>query len=255
MKEYFYMKELMDYFQISRDAIKYYEEKGLITSCRDGNGYRKFDQVMFKKIEKICTMRSLGFSLDEIKLSLFEGHMKKNGELAFAERIEKIEQQERLLKMSKKLLLSNREFSRSFEQYYQNCHVYPEFFVCLASENEEECSQDNLWKREIHIFEIGDNGDLRSEKDYGKVILDEIVADAEICEKCRYKREVVKSEAIRMVIKKSESSKLPEYIREMYHWGRKHDLQNGNKVYCKFYYYCEPEEEGIVFDLYLPVEK
>lgn len=255
MKEYFYMRELMDYFKISRDAIKYYEQKGLITSCRDKNGYRKFDRVMFKKLERICTMRSLGFSLDEIKLSIFEGQMYKNGELAFEARIKEIEQQERLLGMAKKLLLSNREFSRSFSEYYQNCHLYEDFFVCLSSRNEEECQQEALWRRELHVFEIDEHGEIQSEQEYQKVIQDEIVVDDDICSQCEYRSKGrIKSSAIRLVIKKSESDRLPEYIREMYRWGIEHDCHMEKKVYSKYSYYCEPEEEGIVLDLYLPVK-
>lgn len=256
MKEYFYMKEIMEYFNISRDAIKYYEQKGLITSYRDKNGYRKFTTVMFKKIEWICTMRSIGVSLDEIKLSLSEGQMIKNGELAFAARIQEIEEQKKRLELAEKVLLSNREFVRSIPEYYLNCHLYPKFFICLASVDERACEQDALWRRGLHVFEIDSNGEIQSEYEYEKIVQDAVVVNYGICEECKRKGDsYVEGPAIRMVIKKSDADRIQDYIKEMHQWGMEYEISMKDRVYCTYAYYCETEEEGIALDLYLPVRQ
>ncbi len=259
MKEYFYMKDLMDYLKITRDAIKYYEQKGLITSCRDRNGYRKFNQVTFQKLERICTMRTLGFSLDEIKLSLSKGRMSENGEAAFDARLNEIEEQRQLLETRKKLLLRNREFSKSFDEYYQNCHLYDSFFVCIASSNREKCRQATLWRRELSVYVMDESGEIKAEEEFSRVILDDAVVDNLVCDKCCHGRNgLIQSRAIRLVIKQSESDNLANYIRDMYRWSACHGYQTGNKVYAQYAFYYEQEdgeqkEEGIAVDLYLPV--
>ena len=258
MKEYYRMKDLMDYFKISRDTIKYYEQKGLITSCRDRNGYRKFDQVMFQKLERICTMRTLGFTLNEIKLSLSKGRMSENGEAAFEARLNEIEEQRRMLEIRKEWLLSNRTFSKSFEKYYQNGHLYDKFFACLASSNQGKCLQDVLWRRELSVYTVNEDGKITAEEDFSGVILDEVVADSKLCEKCCYRQDgLIKGLAIRLVFKQSERDNLTNYIRDMYRWGNAHGYQMSSKVYAQYAFYYEHEngeqEEGIAIDLYLPV--
>ena len=50
---------------ISRDAVRFYEREGLISSQRAENGYREFSAEMLQQLLYVRTAQSLGFSLSE----------------------------------------------------------------------------------------------------------------------------------------------------------------------------------------------
>lgn len=51
---------------LSRKALEYYEEKGLIQPIRLKNGYRDYSEDDLKSLQKINVLRKLGLSTDEI---------------------------------------------------------------------------------------------------------------------------------------------------------------------------------------------
>ena len=59
--------ELLD---LTKKAIRYYEEAGLIEPKIEGNGYRDYSEENIRKLVIIKTLRSLYFSIDEIRLCL-----------------------------------------------------------------------------------------------------------------------------------------------------------------------------------------
>ena len=48
-------------------AIRFYEERGLITSTRQTSGHRRFERSTIRRISFIRICQQLGYSLDEIK--------------------------------------------------------------------------------------------------------------------------------------------------------------------------------------------
>ncbi|MBL0728582.1 MerR family transcriptional regulator [Piscinibacter sp. HJYY11] len=52
---------------LGRDAIRFYERKGLLGKIpRSANNYRDYPPALVKEIKLLRSMQSLGFSLDEI---------------------------------------------------------------------------------------------------------------------------------------------------------------------------------------------
>jgi MerR family transcriptional regulator, copper efflux regulator len=51
---------------LSRDALRFYEKRGLIRSVRHANGYRDYPEETARLVGYIRTAQSLGFSLSEI---------------------------------------------------------------------------------------------------------------------------------------------------------------------------------------------
>jgi len=79
-KDFFIMtrQELLKVSEIAREAgvtlrtIRYYDELGLITpACRTDSNYRLYDKSSIRAIKLINNLKSLGFTLEEIK-ELFE---------------------------------------------------------------------------------------------------------------------------------------------------------------------------------------
>lgn len=52
---------------MTKRAIKYYEEKGLLSIKKDDNGYRNYTQEDVETLKKISIYRKLGISIDDIK--------------------------------------------------------------------------------------------------------------------------------------------------------------------------------------------
>ncbi|MCY1314780.1 MerR family transcriptional regulator [Sinorhizobium sp. GL28] len=59
--------ELSERAGVSHRTIHYYERLGLVTPAeREGTGYRYYDEVAVKRLEKIAALKRLGLSLDEV---------------------------------------------------------------------------------------------------------------------------------------------------------------------------------------------
>ncbi|KAA9220402.1 MULTISPECIES: MerR family transcriptional regulator [Aerococcus] len=52
---------------LTRKAIEYYEEKGLVAPHREENGYRIYSELDLEKLHKIATLRKLGLNLNEVE--------------------------------------------------------------------------------------------------------------------------------------------------------------------------------------------
>ena len=74
--------EVAAHFGITTRAIRFYEDKGLISPRRE-NGSRVFDLSDKERIKKILRAKRIGFSLDDIKLfmDVIDGEVKSRDEL------------------------------------------------------------------------------------------------------------------------------------------------------------------------------
>lgn len=59
--------EVSDYLKITKKAINLYEEIGLLRPNKNSNGYRLYGEEEIKTLKQIKILRSLEFSLSEIK--------------------------------------------------------------------------------------------------------------------------------------------------------------------------------------------
>jgi len=55
---------------VSRDTLRFYEERGLVRARRSANGYRSYDPAAVQLVAYIRTAQRLGFSLAEIGSNL-----------------------------------------------------------------------------------------------------------------------------------------------------------------------------------------
>lgn len=61
------LNEIAKEVGMTKRAIKYYEEKGLLSIKKDDNGYRNYTQEDVETLKKISIYRKLGISIDDIK--------------------------------------------------------------------------------------------------------------------------------------------------------------------------------------------
>jgi DNA-binding transcriptional MerR regulator len=62
--------ELASATGLSRDALRFYERRGLLTARRSDNGYRDYPPEAAQWLRYIRTAQSLGFTLGEIEADL-----------------------------------------------------------------------------------------------------------------------------------------------------------------------------------------
>lgn len=55
---------------LSRDALRFYEKRGLLTPQRSSNGYRSYPAAAAEWLRYVRTAQSLGFTLAEIEADL-----------------------------------------------------------------------------------------------------------------------------------------------------------------------------------------
>nr|WP_180204150.1 MerR family transcriptional regulator [Pseudomonas sp. SbOxS1]NYU03979.1 MerR family transcriptional regulator [Pseudomonas sp. SbOxS1] len=58
--------ELAQASAVSRDTLRFYEQRGLIAAQRSANGYRDYPADMVQLVQYIKTAQRLGFTLGEI---------------------------------------------------------------------------------------------------------------------------------------------------------------------------------------------
>lgn len=63
------IREFSEIFEITPRALRFYEDKGLISPCRD-TGSRIFGPIEHSKMTNIQRAKRLGFTLDDIKVVL-----------------------------------------------------------------------------------------------------------------------------------------------------------------------------------------
>ncbi|NSW89542.1 MAG: MerR family transcriptional regulator [Firmicutes bacterium] len=70
------IKEVCKITGLTRKAIEYYEEKGLIAPRIEDNGYRNFSKEDVKRLKEISLLRKLGLNIAEIR-SVLDGENKR----------------------------------------------------------------------------------------------------------------------------------------------------------------------------------
>ncbi len=61
------IKEVMDRTQLSKKAIRYYEDCGLFQTNRSENGYKDYSPENVERLMAVRNLRDLGFSIEEIR--------------------------------------------------------------------------------------------------------------------------------------------------------------------------------------------
>ncbi|MCR8659102.1 methyltransferase domain-containing protein [Paenibacillus endoradicis] len=78
------IKEVADRLKISQRAIRFYEDKGLITpSKQDDNQYRMFDEEDIWRLQTIIALRESGMAVSDIRAALSDIEAQGNSQLRY----------------------------------------------------------------------------------------------------------------------------------------------------------------------------
>lgn len=89
-KDYYTIGDIAKIYNIGVDAIRYYEEKGLIFPARGENRYRYYNSHTIWRMNTILNLRSLGFSVERVR-EYFEHRTVEQTELLLEEELQTIQ--------------------------------------------------------------------------------------------------------------------------------------------------------------------
>lgn len=104
MKEYYKINEISKLYGVGTDSLRYYEKLGILKPHRDKNGYRLYSLKDMYKLNMIRDLRSLDFSMQQIKeyldeQSLFNTLSTLRQEISLVHsRMDELKNKERLLR-------------------------------------------------------------------------------------------------------------------------------------------------------------
>jgi MerR family copper efflux transcriptional regulator len=77
------VKDAAEVTGLPAKTIRYYEEVGLVTPARSGNGYRVYQPKDIQKLAFVGRARGLGFALDDCRklLSLYEDQSRSSADV------------------------------------------------------------------------------------------------------------------------------------------------------------------------------
>lgn len=84
-KQYYKIGEIANLYGIGSDSLRYYEEIGILKPRRDDNGYRMYNIGDIRTLNILRELRSIGFSMGEIKDHLADFNLDKTLDLFRAE--------------------------------------------------------------------------------------------------------------------------------------------------------------------------
>lgn len=136
MKNYYKINEISKLYGIGPDSLRYYEKLGILSPRRDTNGYRLYSLKDLYKLNIIKDLRSLDFSMRQIKDYLDEQSIENTLNLLHKEqellhiRLKELKKREKIIKNR----ISNLQSSQTIPTGLISVKSCPERFCVQLSE-------------------------------------------------------------------------------------------------------------------------
>lgn len=149
------INEVIQKVDLTKRAIKYYEEQGLISVNKDKNGYRNYSEEDVKTLKEIYVYRKLGISIKDIKV-LLNTKDKQLLENIYKEKLSKIKENQKEIDSLRKfidndnveeiynildfenLACSIQEMIPGFYGYYFMNHFMPYLQIKIETKEQQE---------------------------------------------------------------------------------------------------------------------
>ena len=149
------INEVIQKVDLTKRAIKYYEEQGLLSVNKDKNGYRNYSEEDVKTLKEISVYRKLGISIKDIKV-LLNTKDKQLLENIYKEKLSKIKENQKEIDSLRKfidngnveeiynildfenLASSIQEMIPGFYGYYFMNHFMPYLQIKIETKEQQE---------------------------------------------------------------------------------------------------------------------
>lgn len=138
--------EVADFLSLTKEGIRYYEKKGIITSVRDeNNDYRYYPRFEITKLKHIRALQSIGYSLDEAcALSI---RIDWNNSDAFDEKLRELDQKEADLKRVRRQLEEQKRVIRQYKSGQIELRERPDYLFLprVPAEDSAQSQRDKAF--------------------------------------------------------------------------------------------------------------
>ena len=111
------LQEVAQQVQMTKRAIKYYEEKGLLQVEKDENGYRRYTEENIAVLQQIQVYRKLGMELSAIQRILHDPQVEQEELQRLEEQMQRhLEQQSAQLAAVQQMLAGAKDYQVLQEQ-------------------------------------------------------------------------------------------------------------------------------------------
>ena len=111
------LQEVAQQVQMTKRAIKYYEEKGLLHVEKDENGYRRYTEEHIAVLQQIQVYRKLGMELSAIQRILHDPQVEQEELQRLEEQMQRhLEQQSAQLEAVRQMLAGTKDYRVLQEQ-------------------------------------------------------------------------------------------------------------------------------------------
>ena len=164
------INEVIQQVDLTKRAIKYYEQEGLLSVAKDKNGYRNYTNEDIKTLKEISVYRKLGISIKDIK-TLLSTRDKQLLEEIYKSKISELESYKNEINLLEKFIYNNdveeiyekldyenigkaiQDMIPGFYGYYFMNHFMPYLQIKIETKDQEEA-----YKK---IIEFWDNANIK----------------------------------------------------------------------------------------------
>ena len=164
------INEVIQQVDLTKRAIKYYEQEGLLSVAKDKNGYRNYTNEDIKTLKEISVYRKLGISIKDIK-TLLSTRDKQLLEEIYKSKISELESYKNEINLLEKFIYNNdveeiyekldyenigksiQDMIPGFYGYYFMNHFMPYLQIKIETKEQEEA-----YKK---IIEFWDNANIK----------------------------------------------------------------------------------------------
>ncbi len=228
---------------LSRDALRFYEKKGVITARKKDNGYRYYSESDIYKLMYVLYHRKMNTSLDEIENLISEGVSRAHLRIRTRQRIaEEKAQIRRHQQAVTRLSLVERDLD-TIEKSLNCCRVkmFPKAYILGTCNSLQEGLKEwfRLSSREAgldmtYFYNVYTYSEEKGLEQEGTQLLFyqgiERILDAPIDAQAHPLTEPVK--CVYSVVESSEAGAELHMVERMAQWARSQGLKPGTKVYA-----------------------
>ncbi len=249
---------------VSRDTLRFYEKKGVVTAKKKENGYRYYSESDFYRLMYVIYHRKMNSSLEEIE-DLMNAPVTTEQMKRHLDR--KLEEEETAMRYHRLAIARIKLMKRDFEQIEQNlnqCSVrsFPAAYVMEHGENLQEALKkwfslastvnglDMTYFYSVYTYEQGKLANHGTKLLFYK----KLEAETGIDGSCY--PEMEERACIYTVIRTETPDIAPDEVEKLIQWGKERGLQTERSLYAN--YMTSGWETGRTIywiELYLPLAR
>lgn len=246
------MRDIIEKYGISRDVIKYYEKKGLITPVRSEGGYRLYDDKTIVKLEMLLHFREFGLQASD--LEFMQNRVEYEDSMQFLQDYSnKLKKQMQDIQNRLEEIEEYQDQMRQMQAYCNQFKICNQFQFCKGCSCIAKEKKNNFYVQGISIVSVSEDGIMQEMQEVDGIVRDSSRILNEVCRNCQDSEHKIYFEKVYRGIYALEGiEKLGQLIRETYASAKEKGYQFQKEVYV-FHNILTDESKGKIWlDIVIP---